>query len=57
MLTFYQNLKLFQETQSNRIGELQKEIAELHMQVEQLTALKKQIAATYYNDLEATPER
>ncbi|MDU6507216.1 MAG: hypothetical protein E6528_08730, partial [Staphylococcus sp.] len=53
---FLSESKLFQETQSNRIGELQKEIAELHMQVEQLTALKKQIAATYYNDLEATPE-
>lgn len=37
---FLSESKLFQETQSNRIGELQKEIAELHMQVEQLTALK-----------------
>ncbi|EKJ3581586.1 TPA: type VII secretion protein EsaA [Enterococcus faecalis] len=53
---FLSESKLFQETQSDRIKELQKEIAELHKQVEQLTALKKQIATTYYNDSETTPE-
>ncbi|MGC3054002.1 hypothetical protein, partial [Enterococcus faecalis] len=31
---FLSESKLFLETQSNRIGELQKEIAELHMQVD-----------------------
>lgn len=53
---FLAESKLFQETQADRIKELQMEIAELHSQVEQLTALKKQIAKTYYNDSEATPE-
>ncbi|EPI04823.1 putative ATP synthase F1, delta subunit, partial [Enterococcus faecalis RP2S-4] len=46
----------FQETQRNRIEELKAEIAELHTQVEQLTALKKQIATTYYHDDKVTPE-
>lgn len=53
---FLTESKLFQETQGNRIKELKEEIAELHTQVEQLTALKKQIATTYYNNPESTPE-
>jgi type VII secretion EsaA-like protein len=53
---FLAESKLFQETQRNRIEELKAEIVELHTQVEQLAALKKQIATTYYHDSEATPE-
>lgn len=47
---------LFQVTQIKRITELQAEIAELQAQTEQLTQLKSQIAATYYNDPAATPD-
>lgn len=53
---FLTQSKLFQETQSNRIKELQTEITELLAQVDQLNLLKKQIAQTYYDDTEATPD-
>ncbi|EJZ8467058.1 type VII secretion protein EsaA, partial [Enterococcus faecalis] len=43
---FLAESKLFQETQRNRIEELKAEIVELHTQVEQMDALKKQIATT-----------
>ena len=46
----------FQVTQIKRITELQAEIAELQAQTEQLTQLKSQIAATYYNDPAAIPD-
>lgn len=53
---FLKESKLFQETQANRIKELQSQITELQTQVEQLIDLKKQIAKTYFNDAEATPD-
>lgn len=53
---FLTQSKVFQETQSNRIRELQNEITELLAQIDQLNLLKKQIAQTYYHDTEATPD-
>lgn len=52
---FYQN-RFFPSDTNKRITELQSEIGELQAQTEQLTQLKSQIAATYYNDPAATPD-
>lgn len=53
---FLKESKMFQETQTNRLKELLAEITELRTQLEQLIALKKQIATTYFNDAEASPD-
>lgn len=49
---FLLNAKLFQETQTARIDELNDEIKQLQSQVETLTDLRKQIAQTYYGSAE-----
>ncbi|MED1559876.1 type VII secretion protein EsaA [Bacillus paramycoides] len=53
---FLLNAKLFQETQTARIGELNDEIKQLQSQVETLTDLRKKIAQTYFGSAEKNPD-
>lgn len=53
---FLLNAYAFQESQATRIDELKEEIADLTDRVTQLTELKAQIAKTYFNDENTTPD-
>lgn len=53
---FLTNAYAFQGTQSNRIEELRSEIADLEIQVIELTNLKGDISEKYYNDRSVNPE-
>lgn len=56
LANFLTEIKAFQDTQSTEIAELSTEIGNLQNQVKQLDELKKELALTYYNDENATPE-